>query len=127
VPVPPPSQASAGLTCRTVGDELDARIIVAGELDIASVPTVDAALRRAESTALVVTLDLRGVECIDSSGAHLVLEAHRRIRRAGGRLVILRGCPEVDWLFALLRIDHELDFVDPPASAAAAPAIGMAA
>ena len=96
MPVPPPTQASASLTCRTVGDEFEARIIVAGELDIATVPTVDAALRRAESTALVVTLDLR-------------------------------GCPEVDWLFALVRIDHELEFVDQPAADAAAPAIGMAA
>ena len=56
-----------------------------GELDIDAVPELDRALRHAD--APLVVLDLRELEFIDSSGAHLLLAADRRIRRAGRRLV----------------------------------------
>jgi anti-sigma B factor antagonist len=66
-------------------------VAVTGELDIATVPRLDRALRRAEVDAALVVLDLRELEFPDSSGAHLLLAADRRIRRAGGRLVVVRG------------------------------------
>jgi anti-anti-sigma factor len=83
-------------------------------LDIATVSEVDHALRRAEAAASLVVFDLRGLDFVDSCGAHLILAADRRIRRAGGRLVIVRGSLEVQWLFALMGLDRELELVDEP-------------
>jgi anti-anti-sigma factor len=97
------------------------RVTVAGELDVATAPKLDRALRRAHGRATLVILDLRELEFTDSSGAHLILAADRRIRRAGGRLVVVRGGAEVEWLFALIGLDRELELVDQPPAPARAP------
>jgi len=92
-------------------------VALGGELDIATLSQVDWALRRASTSSDVIVLDLRELEFIDSGGAHLIVDADRRIRRAGGRLIVVRGSWEVHWLFVLLGIDRVLDVVDasPPA------------
>jgi len=82
-----------------------------GELDIATVPALDGKLRAAEHATPVVVLDLRPLEFIDSSGAALILSTDRRLRRAGGRMVVVRGSVEVQWLLALMGFDRELEFV----------------
>jgi len=87
-------------------------ITVSGELDIARVPALDRQLRAAEHAAPVVVLDLRPLEHVDSSGAALILSTDRRMRRAGGRLVVVRGSVEVQWLLALMGVDRELEFVE---------------
>ena len=105
-------------SCRrsAVGGEV--RVAVTGELDILTVPQPDRALRDAQGDAGSVLLDLRGLDFIDSSGAHLLLAADRRICAAGGRLVVVRGSEEVDWFFRLIGLDRELDLVSrPPATA----------
>jgi ABC-type transporter Mla MlaB component len=66
-----------------------------GELDLAGVPAFDYELRRAEAHATLVVVDLRELEFIDTSGACLLLEADRRVRGAGGRLLVVRGRAEV--------------------------------
>jgi anti-sigma B factor antagonist len=104
-------------SCRRFADGTAVRVAVTGELDIATVPRLDRALRRAQAAADSIVLDLRGLDFVDSSGAHLLLAADRRIRQAGGRLIIVRGSEEVEWFFALIGVDRELDLVDrPPAS-----------
>jgi anti-sigma B factor antagonist len=91
-------------------------VVASGELDINAVPELDRALRHAD--APLVVLDLRDLEFIDSSGAHLLLAADRRLRRAGRRLVVVRGNAEVEWFLALIGLDRELELVDWPPSAA---------
>ena len=59
-------------------------------------------------------LDLRKLEFIDSTGAHLMVHAHRRIHAAGGRLIVVRGTAEVEWLVALTGTDQLLELVDQP-------------
>lgn len=66
-------------------------VAVASELDIATVPQLDRVLRDAESVAPQIVLDLGALEFIASCGAHVLLEADARIRRAGGRLKIERA------------------------------------
>ena len=97
------------------GDADSAAIVtVAGELDIARVADLDCELRRAEAHAELVLVDLRALEFIDSSGARLLVAAHRRIRGADGRMLVVRGPAEIDWFFALIGIDRELELVDWP-------------
>ena len=91
-----------------------AHIGVSGELDIATMPLLDRALRRARASADVVVLDLRALEFLDSSGAQFILETSRRLRAIGGRLIVVRGPAEVDWLLTLLGLDVELELVDTP-------------
>jgi anti-anti-sigma factor len=93
-----------------------AHVALGGELDIATLTLLDAALRRAWASSDVVVVDLRELEFIDSSGTRLIVDADRRIRRSGGRLIVVRGPWEVDWLFVLLGIDRELELVDSPLS-----------
>lgn len=92
-----------------------AMVTVAGELDIARAADLDCELRRAEAHAELVVIDLRALEFIDSGGAGVLVAAHRRIRGAGGRMLVVRGPAEIDWFFALVGIDRELELVDWPA------------
>jgi anti-sigma B factor antagonist len=95
-----------------VGTNHPRTVKVGGELDIAAVPALDARLRAAERDASLVVLDLQSLEFVDSSGASLILAANRRIRQAGGRLAVMRGPVDVQWLLALLGVDRELEFVE---------------
>ncbi|MDP9346795.1 MAG: STAS domain-containing protein [Actinomycetota bacterium] len=93
-----------------IGDAI--HVVVRGELDIAAVPQLDIALRRAQAVADAVVLDLRELQFIDSSGAQLILAADRRIRWSGGRLIVVRGPAEIDWFLALVGMDELLELVD---------------
>jgi anti-anti-sigma factor len=86
-------------------------IVVSGELDMATVPKVERELRGAESERGQVILDLRRLEFIDSSGLHLIIAAHTRIREAGGRLVIVRAPELVHRVFTAARLDQLLEMV----------------
>jgi stage II sporulation protein AA (anti-sigma F factor antagonist) len=99
-------------TYRRSGATSSTTVSVGGELDIATVPALDRQLRAAERAAPVVVLDLHSLELVDSSGAALILSTDRRMRRAGGRLLVGRGSVEVQWLLALMGVDRELEFVD---------------
>ncbi len=117
VPGSPPEAVlspSSSFACSVSVSERVARVTVAGELDIATVPQLDAALRRAAVDCASVVLDLRGLEFLDSSAAHLLLAANRRQRRAGGRLVVVRGTAEIGSYLALVGLDRQLGLVDPP-------------
>ncbi len=71
-------------------------VSVTGELDVATVPAVEAALRRAEACgADEVVLDLSGLTFIGSAGLRLILEADDRARSAGHRLTLRTGAAVV--------------------------------
>jgi len=73
---------------------------VVGELDIASAPQLQLALRQALERSRLVVLDLRDLTFIDSSGVHVIVGAVNRAREIGRRLVVVRGYPIVDRMFA---------------------------
>ena len=104
--------------CSSTGGGLDAAWVhVAGALDIAtSAPSPDRL--PALCTALVV-LDMRDLGFMDCSGVHAILGASARAREDGRRLILLRGTPNVDRIFALTGSDDDveigdLDLLDPP-------------
>jgi len=72
---------------------------LAGELDVDTTPELERTLR--EPRARLLVLDMRDLAFMDSSGVHAIVNAGARVRQLGHRLVILRGPPEVDRLFAL--------------------------
>jgi anti-sigma B factor antagonist len=65
---------------------------VAGEIDLDSSPRIADAVEDAfEAGALELWLDLSRVEFMDSSGVHLLLETHARLRDLNRRLAVI--CP----------------------------------
>ena len=108
-------------SCRRFNIVGAVRTAVAGEPDIAAVRELDLTLRRAQAAARVVVLDLRELEFIDSSGAHVLFAADRWAREAGGRLLVGRDAAQIDRLFVLSGVDRQLELVEqPPAVAASA-------
>jgi anti-anti-sigma factor len=86
---------------------------VTGELDIETSPQLERTLR--EPSSHLVVLDLRELAFMDSSGVHTIVNASARARQLGRRLVLLRGPPRVDRVFALTgsAADIENGYVDP--------------
>ena len=85
---------------------------VAGELDIATTSQLDRTLREAELQTRLVVLDLREVGFMDSAGVHAIVDASVRAREVGRRLVLLRGPPDVDRMFALTGSSDEVEICD---------------
>jgi anti-anti-sigma factor len=82
------------------------RVVVSGELDLATSAALDDAL----SDALPRTiLDLRGLTFIDCSSLSVLVSASERARAAGGGLRLVRGTTVVvDRLFSLTGIERRL-------------------
>jgi anti-sigma B factor antagonist len=108
-------------SCRRSDCASTVRLSVSGELDIATAPQLEHALAGAQADAALVILDLRELEFMDSSGAHLTVAASGRARQASGRLVVVRGPVQVERIFGLVGLDRQLELVDhPPATPSAA-------
>jgi len=88
------------------------RIALRGELDLAHAYTFDEELRRVEAARpSCVVLDLRELEFLDSCGLARLLAARRRARKAGHRLLIVRGRPTIQRIFALTAVDEAFEMV----------------
>lgn len=109
--------------CSWTKDGDDAACVsMTGELDLATSPQLERTLSEAQRHARLVVADLRRVAFADSSALHALVAANNRAYREGGRLVILRGPPAVDRIFALSRVCDVIEIVDldagePPATA----------
>jgi anti-sigma B factor antagonist len=88
------------------------RVVVApdGELDIATVPRLHAAMREADGAPEVV-LDLRSLRFLDTSGLRAVIEEDHRAADAGRRLSLVRGPSSVQRVFELAGVADRLPFV----------------
>jgi anti-anti-sigma factor len=64
-------------------------VTAVGELDLAAVPELDAALQRAAADRKRVVVDLRGLDFMDSSGVH---SCSRRIAASAGRVAGSSSC-----------------------------------
>ncbi|MGO9899484.1 MAG: STAS domain-containing protein [Solirubrobacteraceae bacterium] len=85
---------------------------VAGALDAVAVCQLERALDEARLRARLVVLDLRALSSIASSGVHAVIGASDRARRAGGRLVLVRGAPNIERMFRLSGRTSRLEIGD---------------
>jgi anti-sigma B factor antagonist len=87
-----------------------ARVVLDGELDLATVPVAEHAIGRAGNDAKTLVLDLRRLSFLDSSGLRLILSAAQGSRR----VVVVRGPAQVDRVFELTGAAERLDIVDDP-------------
>jgi anti-sigma B factor antagonist len=88
---------------------------LAGELDIASAPDVEAALHSACAgpAGSGVVIDLRKVEFMDSTGLRLILMAKELCADAGTELRVIPGPPQVQRLFEVTGLVDQLHFGTP--------------
>ena len=88
---------------------------LAGELDIATIPLLEETLHASRLRGLrarLVVLDMRDLEFMDASGMRALMEAGNRARQSDGRLVLVRGPPEVDRVFTLTDSRDQFEIVD---------------
>ena len=69
----------------------EVRVVVRGDLDLATVALLRERLATVETGADTIVLDLRGLGFVDSTGLGELVAAHQRARRRQARLVVIRG------------------------------------
>ncbi|MDX6681190.1 MAG: anti-sigma factor antagonist [Solirubrobacteraceae bacterium] len=100
--------------CDVACDDDVERIVLEGELDLATVAAVQAALREPLDPGIERrVLDLRGLTFMDSTGLRTILSANRAARREGWSLQIVAGPPAVQRIFEICGVADVLRFVDP--------------
>jgi anti-anti-sigma factor len=89
------------------------RVMFTGELDIAAAQEAEEAVRQAESEGDgALTLDLRGLTFMDSTGLRLLVAADRRAQEAGRTLRIVRGPDPIQRVLELTGLGDKLPLVD---------------
>jgi anti-sigma B factor antagonist len=92
-------------------------VSVHGALDLVRAYDFDDAMRRIERDAPGrLLLDLRQLEFLDTTGLSRLLAVQRRCRRAGRRLVLVRGPLAVQRIFAMCSAE-QFESVGDPAEA----------
>lgn len=94
-------------------------VTVSGEIDIATVPAVRAALDGHDGDAGVVVLDLRRLSFMDTSGLQLLVEWRRRCEGDRCALAVVRGPTTVQRLLDVAGLTPHLWIVDTPEEAIA--------
>jgi anti-sigma B factor antagonist len=83
-----------------------------GELDLEHAYAFDHELRRVEGERPpCIVIDLRELRFAASCGIARLIAARRRARRAGRRLVLVRGGPAIQRLLALTGVDETFEIV----------------
>jgi anti-anti-sigma factor len=108
-----PAGLSTGFTCDVVQEDGHVALILAGELDIASAPALEARFAEAVATGSSrVVIDLRRLEFVDSTGLRLLLVQGTRDGAADGELLVelVPGPPVVQRVFELAGVADRLRF-----------------
>jgi anti-sigma B factor antagonist len=83
-----------------------------GELDLMTVPELDAVFQEVMAEKADLELDLSRLDFIDSTGVHLVLSAHEASVREGWNFAITGASADVRRAFELLGLLDHLPFRD---------------
>ncbi len=93
-------------------------LAVSGELDLASVDTLEHAIDTIRATdSKLVVLDLGELEFMDVAGLRAVLRSDQRLRERGQRLAVAAPAPGVRRLLALTGQDDALSVFESTAMA----------
>ena len=99
--------------CEVQPERERARVRPIGEIDMATVPVVEAHLRELRAARFKqLMLDLRAVSFLDSTGLRMILEWDAQSRADGFAFSLVAGPPNVQRLFDLTATTGRLDFVE---------------
>lgn len=88
-----------------------AEVLAVGEIDLATAPLLDQALREAADAARLTLLSMREVSFMDCSGLHVIAAAAALACSAARELVVAEMSPHVGMLFALTGTDATLNIL----------------
>jgi anti-sigma B factor antagonist len=91
-------------------------VVLEGELDVASLPRLEAALPDPAAGELLV-IDLRALEFMDSSGIHVLMALDVASREQGWSLAVVRGPRDVQRVLELCHVPERVRMVDTPGEA----------
>lgn len=95
-----------GLELYETHDDGWVRLILTGELDLATAPRLENRLRQLQAENRAVRVDLSELEFMDSTGLHLFLHARDHARRTGWQLEVQGDLsPQVRRLFRLMSVE----------------------
>jgi anti-sigma B factor antagonist len=95
-----------------------ARLTLSGELDIATVPRVEAAVNAILTKDVrTLTIDLSRVGFVDSSGLRMFIVLDQRAQSEGWTLRLIRPPEQVLTVFRISGVEENLPFVEDPSSA----------
>ncbi len=114
------------LAIRLIAMRRQHTITLEGEIDLAGVPELDAVIAGVcAGEPRTITLDLRKVTFIDSTGVHSLFAANEACRQHGHELQIIPGPANIQRVFEMTGITDSLPFTNTDnassASAAAQP------
>ena len=92
------------------------RIVIIGELRLATASRVRSVIRRAQDDAREVICDLGDVSSVDAFGAYVLVDAAARARHNGVRLTLVHSPPLVRRILGRLGLDNALGMDPPPPS-----------
>jgi len=84
-----------------------------GELDVDAVDVVDRLIDLTDTRPTRLTIDLRPLTFVDSTGVRALLVTVGRARVTEVELTIIRAEPRVHRVFEILCLDTVLPFIDP--------------
>jgi anti-sigma B factor antagonist len=87
-------------------------LCLGGDLDLASVPELEAAIRRLIVDANELVIDLEGLSFIDSAGLRCILACQSACERAGIAFLMTRGKSHVMRLFEITGMLGRLPFTE---------------
>ena len=88
-------------------------LVLSGELDLASAPTLERELRDAEATGPArLVIDLGGLAFMDSTGLQSLLRARERANHNGHQLALRRAPHQVQRVFELTKTVDAFTFED---------------
>jgi anti-sigma B factor antagonist len=85
-----------------------------GELDMSTVPEAEAAIADVARRKRSVTVDLRGLEFMDSTGVALLVRVDAQGRQDGFHLFVAKGREDVQRVLAMCGLEDHLELVDAP-------------
>jgi anti-anti-sigma factor len=89
------------------------RVAAVGELDIATVGTLEKAVLDLEENGQMIVLDLSGLSFIDSTGLRLVIDLNERYGGESDRLRVIAGSPAVERLLDIAGLRDRLPLITP--------------
>ncbi|HTZ88263.1 MAG TPA: STAS domain-containing protein [Solirubrobacteraceae bacterium] len=101
-----------GLEIDEHGEDGKVALALTGELDIATAPRLQKAVGRLCSDGVLrrLTIDLRGLDFVDSTGLAAIVFTSKLCERSGGELALIRGQDTVQQVFALTGLLDQLPF-----------------
>lgn len=92
-----------------------ARVTLSGELDIATVPRVEAAVNATLTKDLcTLTIDMTGLRFVDSSGLRMFIVLDKRAQEEGWTLRLIPPGEPVLTIFRVSGVEENLPFVERP-------------